>query len=118
MWAFARYDLRLSDDEFGGLSYAQLEVLVDRYKEDQRRQFLHSGIVASAIINMLRAPDSKPVKPTDFVPDLSDTKNDLSKMSGEEVERHFLAMFSNQMKQAIQMSPEEQEKHLRRVQVK
>lgn len=86
----------MGTEEFGRSSYAQIEALVDRYKEDQRRQFLQTGIIASAIINMLRAPDSKPVKATDFVPDLRD-KKDLSAMSPEEQREHWMSMFSNRV---------------------
>ena len=69
LWAVARYDLGLSDREFGELTSVEFEALLDRRTEERNRAQLNAGIVAAAICNAFRGQDSKPVSPIDFVPD-------------------------------------------------
>lgn len=90
----ARYDLGLSDEEFGDLTYGLLEALVDRLREDQRKEYLRVGVVAAAVINSGFCRPEKPVKPTDFVPGLGDEGPDLSRMTPAEQEKYWLGQFA------------------------
>jgi len=77
----ARYDLGLSDDEFGSMTYALLDALVKRKEAQDRNDFLRSGNIAAAVINFSdRAPDRQ-VSPMDFVPQREEEKVDLRRMT-------------------------------------
>ena len=75
----ARYDLGLSESEFGRLSPAALDELLSRKWEGEKREFLRSGIVAAAIYNAnpFRDKNAKAVNPLDFVPDDKPKDNQL-----------------------------------------
>ncbi len=67
LWAIARSDLGLGIDEFGCLSEAQLDALLERRIEFYRRT---TGTVAAAIYNAnpFRGKDSDPISAFDFFP--------------------------------------------------
>ena len=83
LWALARYDLGLSDEEFGDLTYAMFEALLERHKADERRKFIRAGIIATQVVNFsMCAPDEK-AKIMDFVPEEKEEVN-LLKLTPEE----------------------------------
>jgi hypothetical protein len=75
----ARYDLGLSDGEFGQLNPAAFDALLSRKWESEKRSFLRAGIVAAAIYNAnpFRDKNAKAVNPLDFVPDDKPKGNQL-----------------------------------------
>jgi hypothetical protein len=94
MWSIARYDLSLSLEEFGTLSLAQFEALLDRAIESQRRQQINAGIVAAAVFNAnpFRAKNSRGVSPLDFVAE--DPRKRQSEMDVEAQGLAFIAAWS------------------------
>lgn len=72
LWAIARYDLGITSyDEFGRLTLAQFEALLDRKMEEHRRSMLCAGVVASTVANSapFGDPKRKAISPMDFVPE-------------------------------------------------
>lgn len=91
----ARFDLGLEDEEFGDLTYRQLDALVERLKERERKEYIRTGIVAAAVINFSYRPPEKPAKILDFVPDMQEeARPDLSKMTPAEAEKYWLGQFA------------------------
>jgi hypothetical protein len=69
LWAIARYDLGIGLGEFGELTLAQFEALLDRHHEAHRRRMAAAGVVAAAVYNSQRTKDSDPlVNAVDFIP--------------------------------------------------
>lgn len=91
----ARFDLGLSDEEFGDLSYAQFEALIDRKKRADRLWWIHTGTLATAIINFSERAPERRVKVTDFLAD-EESEVDISKLSAEEQATHFMNLFAKQ----------------------
>jgi hypothetical protein len=85
------------------LTSAQFELLLDRKREDDRREFYRAGIVASAIYNtsMCRGEDYKPVNAWDFVPggnpNAEEEKMDLTKMTPQQQAAHLKSIFSKKI---------------------
>ena len=97
MWAIARYDLALSDEDTGELTVATFEALLARRSAQYNRERLNAGIVAAAIYNAnpFRGENSKNVLPIDFVPELKEKYDkyqgpDLTKMTPEEQKAYLL----------------------------
>lgn len=86
-------DLGLTDEQFGDLSYAQFDALIDRKLEIDRRSYLCAGIVAAAVVNMQRDPDSPAVSPLDFIPG-EKKKTELLEMDPNEQAAHVMSQFS------------------------
>lgn len=70
MWAFARYDARLSDSEFWGLTLKQYNALIERYIIEQENNDLRSALICSLLANIHRdiKKRQKPYEPKDFMP--------------------------------------------------
>ena len=68
MVAFGRYDLGLSEEEFWHLTPRELMALQERHEEAQEWQDYRAGVVAAAIVNMLKTKGGKTYKPQDFMP--------------------------------------------------
>jgi hypothetical protein len=67
-WALARYDLRLSDDEFWDMTPRQLDALLNRHQlATASREFLFAQ-VTSWVANTGFRSVAKPTKATDFMP--------------------------------------------------
>lgn len=90
----ARYDLGLSDEDFGDLTYALFEALIKRLEEGERNRYLHTGILATSVINTSFCRPDNPVKVEDFVPKDKGEEYDLSKLSAEEQTAHVMSTFS------------------------
>lgn len=102
MWAIARFDLGLSDKEFGAITPAMLDALLRRKQAREQQEFLRTGIVAAAIINFSMSPPKEPVSARDFVPDFDGTKEekeefDLRNLSPEDQKRYIIDMFSKKV---------------------
>lgn len=81
MWAIAHYDFGLSDEEFGDLTPALFEALLDRKVAAEKKEFLQTGILAAAIINYAgRIHEGQPVNPLAFVPNHEEKVDDISKL--------------------------------------
>lgn len=65
LWAVARYDLRLSEEEFWRLIPVQFDALYRRHLEERRWANYRAGIIASTIANIF-CKLSKPIEPLDF----------------------------------------------------
>jgi len=91
----ARFDLGLSSEEFGDLSYAQFEALLDRKKRHDRVQWFHTATLAVTIGNTSGNLE-KPLKVEDFLPpdENDEAEVDLTKLSPEQQALHFMNMFS------------------------
>ena len=67
-WAFGRYDLGLTEEEFWSLTPREFVALKERHEEAQEWEDYRAGVVACTIVNMLKAKSSKTYKPEDFMP--------------------------------------------------
>lgn len=70
MWSFGRYNLRLSEDEFWGVTPAEFVALVERYKEEQTWLNWRAALVCAVLANIYRDTKrkSQPFTPEDFMP--------------------------------------------------
>lgn len=70
LWAFGRYDLRLSDDEFWDLTLDQFNALSEQYIQEQENQDLRTALICSLLANIHRDTKKrhKPYEPKDFMP--------------------------------------------------
>ncbi len=70
MWAIGRFDLGLTDRQFGELTPAMFEALLLRKHEDHKRRCFYAGLTAAAVYNAnpFRGKDAKAVSPLDFRP--------------------------------------------------
>ncbi len=96
IWAVARFDLGLSTTEFGELSPALFESLVERKRQADREEYLRAGIIASSIINSSMGAPEKAISPWDFVPGEKEQKEtmDLTQMTPEDQASYVLKMFN------------------------
>jgi hypothetical protein len=69
MWAIARYDFQLSDDDFWKLTFAEYDALMRRRNLDREWQDFHAGLICSVLANVNRNPQTKPepFTPQDFM---------------------------------------------------
>ena len=81
VWAVARYDLHLEEDDFWRLTPAQFDALHRRHLAAEEREDLRAGIVASTIANANRDPKRRkqPFKPQDFMPVYEKQKTSIPK---------------------------------------
>lgn len=63
----ARYDLGLSDDEFGRLSPAAYGALLARHDLAQRRADARAALSASIAVNQWRGKDEQPIDIEDVI---------------------------------------------------
>lgn len=73
-WAFARYDLGLSEEEFWELSLEQLMALRNRYLQNMKMQNWFTAQICSVIANANRKKGSRPFKAKDFMLDYPELK--------------------------------------------
>jgi hypothetical protein len=72
LWSSARYDLRLSDEEFWSLHPLQFYALQQRFRESVDRAFHGHCITAAMIYNSSIDPEkSEPVSPMELMPTLT-----------------------------------------------
>lgn len=70
VWAIARYDFQLSEEEFHDMTFEQFHYLADRVKENERRLDRRAALICSVIANVNRNKKkrSKPYGVEDFMP--------------------------------------------------
>ena len=101
LWAIGRYDLGLTDDEFGVLTPGLLEALLDRKQAESKQDYFRTGLISAAVINTSMAAPKRPVSALDFVPGEKPKEKDLSTMTGEEAEAEILAQFSKKSERKV-----------------
>lgn len=93
----ARFDLQLTEEEFGELTPGLFEALVTRKQAADKADYARAGIVAAAVINHSMSPPEKAVHPLDFVPGESKKDReafDLSSMTPEAQAKAVKGMFT------------------------
>ena len=65
MWSFAIYNLRLTEEQFWRLSLNEFMLLVDRHKEQQRRDDWRAALICATLANV---NSKKKYQPKDFMP--------------------------------------------------
>lgn len=70
LWAFARYDLGLSDEEFWDLSVEQFNALIERHITEQENRDLRAAQICCVLANIHRDTRKKPrpFEIKDFLP--------------------------------------------------
>lgn len=67
LWSFGTQCLGLSDTEFWwAYSWSELNARIERYREQERAANYRAGIVAAAVYNVNRKPNSDPINAMDF----------------------------------------------------
>lgn len=79
MWTEARYDLRLTDEEFYALTPRQLVWLRERHRQEREYQELLIAINTSTLANHSFNPPKKAYKPYDFMPTKAREAAEVSK---------------------------------------
>lgn len=75
MWAVARYDLGLTEEEFFDITPAQFFALVKRKNIETKEQDYRSGVIASNIVRVVcKQEDGKKYSPSYFFPSLRTDK--------------------------------------------
>jgi len=69
LWAFAKYDLRLSRSEFLGLAPVEFYALKDRWIYAKEDFDFRSALVCTVIANANRSKKQRPFKVKDFIPE-------------------------------------------------
>jgi hypothetical protein len=85
LWAIARIDFGLSEEDTGYLTSAMFDALGKQKRIAERQEWIRTGIVAAAVINFSMCHPDKPVAATEFVPDYGEKKAfNLMEMTPEE----------------------------------
>ena len=89
-------DLRLSDEEFGKLTFNEFELLSDRLTEKKKHGYVCAGIVAATVANVKRDPKSRPepYSPLDFVPGYKPPEPELRPLTPEAQVEAFQSFFN------------------------
>lgn len=69
MYAVARYQLRLSEEDFFDITPLQFTYLTLRYEQEREASDFRAGVIASTTANCHRKKGKKAFKPKDFMPD-------------------------------------------------
>lgn len=67
MWSIGRYDLRLTDEEFWGLTLREFNLLMKRHKEQRSAEMFNSALICATIANVNRSK-GRAYTPQDFMP--------------------------------------------------
>ncbi len=67
MWSIGRYDLRLNDEEFWGLTLREFNLLMKRHKEQRSAEMFNSALICATIANVNRSK-GRAYTPQDFMP--------------------------------------------------
>lgn len=76
LWSQARYNLHLSDEEFGELTPRQFKSLMQRFEQEQEHKNWYNACLCTSIINTSMYRPKKPVKISDFMPTSSPTSSE------------------------------------------
>ena len=67
MWSIGRYDLRLTDEDFWGLTLREFNLLMKRHKEQRSAEMFNSALICATIANVNRSK-GRAYTPQDFMP--------------------------------------------------
>jgi hypothetical protein len=67
LWSIGRYDLRLNDEEFWGLTLREFNLLMKRHKEQRSAEMFNSALICATIANVNRSK-GRAYTPQDFMP--------------------------------------------------
>lgn len=67
LWSIGRYDLRLTDDDFWGLTLKEFNLLMKRHKEQRSAEMFNSALICATIANVNRSK-GRAYTPMDFMP--------------------------------------------------
>jgi hypothetical protein len=84
LWAVARYDLRISEEEFWRLTLKHYDALVRRFNEERKERQRYMANILAKLHNVHRGPKDKAVRPEDFLNE---------KRSQEEIDQNLLWTF-------------------------
>ena len=92
MWAVGRYDLKLTEEEFWGLTLREFGLLIERYNAEVERQDFRVGLLCSVLANIYRDDKrrSEPFTPQDFMPDYGTVVHREPVEEGEKEELDYL----------------------------
>ena len=69
MWAFAVYDLGITEEAFWKLTLKQFNALLERYELSRERQDYRAALICAVLANIHRDPKrSQPFTPDCFMP--------------------------------------------------
>jgi hypothetical protein len=98
LWAIARYDLKLPEDEIGQLTFLEYFALLKRKHMEDDRARLNAGYIYAAIHNTAYGdPNREAVQPSDIVPSMREDKHDLTGRSGDEVKAMIFSVFGGKV---------------------
>lgn len=103
MWAIARFDLGLSEEEVGELNFLEYDALLKRKHLQDDKARLNVGYIYAAIHNTAPGdPNREAVQPTDIVPSMYVNRHpDISKMSSEQQKAHIFNVFMGAGKRSM-----------------
>jgi len=97
MWAVARYDLNLTDDQFLDITPAQFFALVERRNLEKQEADYRAGVIASNIVRVFcDKNESKRYTPGYFFPSLKTEKERRAEsvaQSPEGIKAHLMAFY-------------------------
>lgn len=67
LWSIGRYDLRLNDEDFWGLTLREFNLLMKRHKEQRSAEMFNSALICATIANVNRSK-GRAYTPQDFMP--------------------------------------------------
>jgi hypothetical protein len=67
LWSIGRYDLKLSDSDFWGLSFKEFDTLRARQAQAERREWERAALVVATIFNVNRAKNRRALKVDDII---------------------------------------------------
>jgi hypothetical protein len=70
LWAFGRYDLQLSDNEFWGLTLREFNALCARHKDNQDWLNYRAALICTVMANIWRASNTRAFEIKDFMPNI------------------------------------------------
>jgi len=98
VWAIARYDFGLPEDEIGRLNFLEFDALMRRKGMADDRLRLNAGFIYAAINNTAQGdPNRKAVQPADIVPSMHPEETptyNLREMAPELQSKHVHNVFA------------------------
>lgn len=71
LWSVGRYDLRLTEQDFWGLTLREFDALCKRKRQEDRTNEYYAALISCVVANAHRNPKKKtaPYQPKDFMTD-------------------------------------------------
>ncbi len=93
LWAVARYDLRLSEDDFWNMSIDEFQALLRHHNLELERQDYHAALICWTLANIFRSDKSRSYKVSDFMPGKPKQKRKQSTEEMVEILKGFTAFY-------------------------